>query len=360
MTNKRASVPVFSNQDGPLLSPTAQRQFASKNVLESNQIPSISESSPFVLPPPPSVTRNPSIVSKAPSSPVKGVKTPLSALKSQHEEVRDLRRELGVLRQVYVDFADSTKDVFATMRAQTSHVRNLGATKVSSSRAFIVAGKAKLESESTDLIVKGDDLQDAIDLMRTDILIRKVKHKPAQIAEIAATMKSVKASRDSLVTWIAGVKPSWKGTWSNELATIISEQQLLESQEILLNELEVDLRDAEGVFEDIQQVALRSKGGSRPAREFVPVPSEESGGLSTVLLEVRGLNPDVNRRLEAIEKSEKARELNLATKTDDFAVELNGFVSGSRLKKSGGIEEAERLRQLRSEQTLKNMFTGTA
>lgn len=362
MSHRRASIPTFSPQSMSLLSPTilspSERQFqdAAKNVLKLNsRNNSVSDPSPLELAPP-TISRTPSVISRSPSVSIKETKPIVNVLKSQHSEVQNLRRELGVLRQVYVDFADTTKGVFATMRAQTSHVRNLGATKIPASRAFIVAGKAKLEADSEELIVRGNDLQDAVDEMRKDILNRKIRPRPAQVSEIVSNIKSVTASKNELLSWIATVKPSWKATWSLELETIISEQQFLEDQEATLVDLEEDIKDSEAVLQNIQQVAVRSKVGSRPAREFVPVPLEDQAGLSTVLLEVRGLNPDANKRLEAIEKTEKARELNLATKKDDFADELGGFVSGNRLKKSGGIEEAERLREMRSQQTLKNMF----
>lgn len=286
----------------------------------------------------------------------------VGTLKTQHEEVQNLRRELGVLRQVYVDFAGQTKTIIGNLRTQTSHVQHIAGTKVSTARAFIDAGKEKLEKETTDLIARGDTLQDAIDDMRADISMKKIRPRPAQVSEIALSLRNVSKARDELAAWIATVKPSWKTTWSDELANIIAEQKFLDAQEGFLGELEIDLQDSAETFHNIQQVVKQPPKASRGVRDFLPTPTENGdggGGLSTVLLEVRGLQPDPERRLEAIEKSERARQLDLASRTDEFADELGGFVQGGKLKKSGGIEETERLRQAKSEATLRAMFAPT-
>jgi hypothetical protein len=159
------------------------------------------------------------------------------------------------------------------------------------------------------------------------------------------------------------------------LSKILGEQKAVETQETLLNELSDDLDDVAGVFNKIQAVAKQLKpsttsstgipnpsslvpvgGGGRNLRELGGGDSQE--GLSTVLLEVKALQPDPAKRLEAIAKAERQRELSLQNKTDDFADELGEFVGLGKLKKSGGIEETERLRQAKSEATLKAMFSG--
>ncbi|KAI5476928.1 actin-interacting protein 3 [Pseudohyphozyma bogoriensis] len=280
----------------------------------------------------------------------------VAALKSQHEEVQSLRREIGVLRQIYVDFTSQTKSTISSVRAQTSHVSHLAATKVSTARAFIDAGKVKLETETTDLIARGDTLQDAIDDMRADI-VRKIRPRPQQLTEIAKSLEEITKERDALISWVATVKPSWKATWSDELETIISEQKLLEAQEGFLSELQVDMEEAASLFKTIQEVAHQPKS-SKPRQFTVQTTEDPAGGLSNVLMEVRGLQPDADRRLEAIARAEKAREAELASRTDEFAEELGDFVSGSKLRKSGGVEETERLRQAKSDAALKTMFAG--
>lgn len=73
-----------------------------------------------------------------------------------------------------------------------------------------------------------------------------------------------------------------------------------------------------------------------------------------VLGEVKALQPNHESRLEAIERAEKARQRELATRNDDeFKRELGNFVEEGKLKKSGGVEEVERLRKAKDERARK-------
>ena len=281
-------------------------------------------------------------------------------LKSQHTGVQTLRREIGVLRQVYADWTTQTKEMFASVRVQTSHVQHLAKTKLSTDRTFVEAGTARLDSESTDLVVKVDELQDSIEQLRADT-VRGVKPRPQTLSETASALRKAVETRQKLSEWLKEVKPTWSQMWSNELGKILGEQKAVEQQETLLGELDEDLEDVAKVFKNIQAVAkqLKTTGlGVKPReRDFgggnIGNPQE---GLSTVLLEVKALSPDPTKRLEAIERAEKQRQAELASRTDEFTEELGDFVGKGRLKKSGGIEETERIRQARSEATLRSMF----
>jgi hypothetical protein len=289
----------------------------------------------------------------------------VQTLKSQHVEVQNLRREIGVLRQVYVDFTSQTKSMFASLRVQTSHLHGLAQSKLSTDRAFVEAGTAKLDSESTDLVVCVDELQDTIEQLRADT-VRGVKPRPQQLSETASALRKATEQRVKLDKWMKEVKPSWSQMWSVELSKILGEQKAVETQETLLGELDEDLQDAEKVLRNIQAVAKQlkpssstSSAGGPPSRAHLRDIGSSSGtpaDLSTVLLEVKALNPDPTRRLEAIERAEREREKQIANMTDDFKEELGDFVGAGKLRKSGGVEEAERLRQKRSEAVLKAMF----
>ncbi|GAA6044189.1 hypothetical protein JCM8097_006446 [Rhodosporidiobolus ruineniae] len=299
-------------------------------------------------------------VSSEPFSPTTSIAPIVSTLQSQHAEVQNLRREIGILRQIYSDFTSQTRTLFASVRVQTSHLHGLAQSKLSTDRAFVEAGTQKLDSDSTDLVVRVDELQDTLEQLRADTL-KGVKPRPQQLAETASALRKATEQRAQLVAWLAEVKPSWAQMWSNELAKIIGEQKAVETQETLLGELDEDLKDVAGVLHNIQAVAKQLKPASGPVR----APSQEFGGaadakegLSTVLMEVKALQPDPSRRLEAIARAEKERERANANRTDEFADELGEFVGAGKLRKSGGVEETERLRQKRSEAVLRAMFSG--
>lgn len=77
-----------------------------------------------------------------------------------------------------------------------------------------------------------------------------------------------------------------------------------------------------------------------------------------VLGEVRALQPNHESRLEAIERAEKARKKELETRRIGmFQKELGTFVQEGKLKKSGGVEEAERLRNAKDDRIRKEVWT---
>lgn len=301
----------------------------------------------------------------------------VGTLKTQHQEVQNLRREIGIIRQVYLDFAQTTKDMISNVRVQSSHVHRLASTKITTDRTFVEAGTTKLDSDSTDLVVKVDDLTDTIDQLRADT-VRGIRAKPSQLSEMGLTITRLSKTREDLMSWLTTVKPKWQESWSNELAKVLGEQERVQNQEALLVELGDDLNDVRGVLKNLEVVSKQASRGSgaggRPSRELnvgrdrtsvdgLGAGSDVGGGpngsgLANVLYEVQGLRPDPARRLEAIARAEKQRELENANRTDEFELELSGFVKEGKLKKSGGIEETERLRQARSEATIKAMFAG--
>ena len=291
-------------------------------------------------------------------------------------DVQALRREVGVLRQIHSDFASGTKNALGELREQNARLRDVAASKLSGARAFVERGKTRLEHESAELVMRGDEVQDAIDQMRTDVSVKKMRPRQHEIDDVDASLVAVARARDELADWVASVRPTWKATWSEELATIIAEQQLLASQEGVLHDLEVDLADARTVLSNIQQVAKQYQAaGVAPTRTFARVKrrqtddSQHGGGsvddeadsqhegLSTVMLEVKALKPDPERRLQAIERAERVRQAELAGRKDEFAAELGDFVEGGKLKRSGGVEETERVRQARNEATLRSMLS---
>ncbi|KAK4050371.1 Bud site selection protein 6 [Microbotryomycetes sp. JL201] len=289
-------------------------------------------------------------------------------LKQQHEQVSNLRHEIGVLRQVYLDFASQTKDMINHVRVQSSQVHKIAASKLSKDRSFVEAGTTKLDTDSTELVVKVDELSDTIEAIRADT-VRGIRARPSQLSELKTQLNKLDKTRVDLSEWLGVVKPKWQELWSNELAKVLGEQERVQTQETLLNDLAVDLDDVRDVLGKVEIVSKQVKT-SRVSSSTVgptygagtspdPERDDEQQSLNRegVLLQVQSLKPDPTKRLEAIEKAERQRQLELASRTDEFEQELSGFVQQNKLKKSGGIEETERRRQAQNQQTLKAMFS---
>jgi hypothetical protein len=266
------------------------------------------------------------------------------------------------MRQIYVDFVNQTKDTFQTVRSQTQSVREVAMTKLSGNRAIVDADKAKLEAHSQNAVQLVEDISDTIDACKDDVLKRSVMPRPGTLQTMRTDLEKAKASVEQLLNQIATSTPTWKQTWNSELKTVLEEQHVLTHQEKLAADLKGDITQAADVFETLSQYVAQKqqtpgRGGLRTYRP--PTPTDE-GDVSQLMMEIRAKEADPNRRLRAIEQQQKAREKELASKTDEFTDELSGFVQGKKLKKTGGTEEAERLRQRRQELTLRKMMQSEA
>lgn len=287
-------------------------------------------------------------------------------LKTQFDEVQNLRRDLGVMRQLYTEFMKQTKESLGTLRGQTQSVKQLANTNVGGARGYIDSGKKKLDSRSQNVLTEVEKLLDTVENVKDDMTKRQITPKEQYVKNIKKDVGSVAAELESLQEHIKTIKPMWKKTWEEELQNIVEEQQFLSHQEEFLNDLLEDHKAVVEVYGHIQQV-MKIRGPSGPNglrqmprnRSFRPPPPEEGhNGLSTVMLEIRGAANDPEKRMKAIEANQKNREKELAARSDDLQAELVDFVGAKRLKMTGGAEEAERVRQKRNDQTLKAMFTG--
>ncbi len=281
-------------------------------------------------------------------------------LKRQFDELQNLRREFAVTRQLQTDFEGDVKSILSTVREQSGAVRAIASTKVAAERNFIVAGKARLDTQSQDLLTLIEDLQDTVDDLRVDVIQRGVKPRPILVKQIVEDVDRATKGLLDLEGYVQTVKPSWKKTWESELQNIVDEQEFLNHEEGLLSDLRDDLSSLKEVFSNIQQV-VKLRGGSGKGGKYIPpLPEEGHEGLSTVMMEVKSQAVNHEKRLRALQAVERQRQKDmLASKSnDEFSEELAGFVDKKVLRKTGGVLEAERVRQKRDHATWKAMFGG--
>ncbi|KAG2040163.1 actin interacting protein 3-domain-containing protein [Suillus americanus] len=267
-------------------------------------------------------------------------------LKTQFDEVQNLRRDLGIMRQLYTAFMKSTKDSLGALRTQTQSVKQLASVRVGGARSFIDQGKTRLDSRSQNVLTKVEELQDTVEALRDDVLKRHMTPKPQLVKQIQEDIASTATELTSLKEHINTVRPMWKKTWEEELQNVVEEQGFLGYQEEFLTDLLEDHKTLVDVFGHVEKAADSS-----------PPPADEGHtGLSTVMMEIRGAAVDPERRMKAIKANQKNRERELTSRSDEFQEELTGFVGGKKLRMTGGAEEVDRVRQRRNELALKAMF----
>ena len=278
-------------------------------------------------------------------------------LKTQFDEVQNIRRDLGVMRQIYVDFTNSTKESLAALRTQAAAMRQVANTKIGGARASIDSGKARLDKRSQDVLTEIEDLQDTVENLKDDVLKRHVMPKADVMKRLREKIDSSTKELEDLKGHLTTIRPAWKKTWEHELQNIVEEQQFLSHQEELIEDLLEDNKALVEVFGHVEKViSIRGNGPVRSRPYKLPQP-EEGSGLTAVMMEIRGAQVDPTKRMKAIEQNQKARQKELSSRSDEFQEELSDFVSGKKLRKTGGAEEVERIRQRKDGMAFKAMFS---
>ncbi|KAH9059831.1 actin interacting protein 3-domain-containing protein [Lactarius vividus] len=252
----------------------------------------------------------------------------VSDLRTQVDEVQNLRRDLGIMKQLYTEFMKQAKATLTGLRTQTQAVGQM------------------------NVLTKMEELEYTVEGVKDDVLKRLLSQKPQVLWAINEDLSTVGAELQSLTEHISTAKPLWEKTWEEELQSIVEEQQFLNYQEEFLADLIEDRKAITEVYGHVENaISLRGASGARRAHgRALKTPTVDkgqqqagssAGRLSSVMLEIRGATVDPGR-LKAIEASQKNRERELA---------------GCEEAQDGGrAEEAERVRQAKNDLLLKAMF----
>jgi len=297
----------------------------------------------------------------------------ISANGSQLAELQSLRRDLAVLRQTYADFSSDITSSMNSIRSKAGSVKSAAADVAVPSyegdagRSRINSGKKELADESERLVSRVDDLQDLVEDLRKDVVTRGVRPLPRQLETVGKDIAAVTTEMKKMQEFLKREKPIWTKIWEKELQMVCEERDQLTMQEDLAADLQDDLEKASQTFALVEQatkqqamsnetpngVTLRPTGRNLAIDPAVDPLKAKDG----VLGEVRALQPNHESRLEAIERAEKARQKELETRRiGKFQKELGAFVEQGKLKKSGGVEETERLRKAKDDRVRKEVW----
>ncbi|KAI9811606.1 MAG: Bud site selection protein 6 [Pycnora praestabilis] len=293
---------------------------------------------------------------------------------SQAGEVQGLRRDLAVVRQTMSSFTSDIETSMSSMREKASNIKTVAIKTLvpslegGSGRAYVNAGTKTLGEDSEKIVDRVDSLQDIVEDLRKDVVTRGVRPLPRQLDTVSKDISMATAELKKLQEYLKREKPIWTKIWEKELELVCTDRDLLTMQEELAADLEDDLDKATQTFALVEQA---TKQQMQQTGQGV-VPRSTSKGLSAiatnqdvdpvkaqdgVLGEVRALQPNHETRLEAIERAERARQKELEDRRGgEFQQELGNFVEEGKLKKSGGVEEAERMRTAKDERIRKEVW----
>ncbi|ETN36444.1 uncharacterized protein HMPREF1541_08722 [Cyphellophora europaea CBS 101466] len=291
-----------------------------------------------------------------------GAKAPLShSTDSSLQEVQTLRREIAVLRQTYSSMSSDFAGAMTEIRAKAANVKTVAADAAvptyegDAGRTHINSGKKHLSTETESLINRVDDLADIVEELRKDVVTRGVRPLPRQLEDVNRDIASTAKDLVKIKEYVKREKPVWTRIWEQELKMVMSERDDLTQRDEIIADLDGDLKDVTDIFSLVeaatkqQNLQANTQGGRSSSKaiafETVVDPHEAKSGM---LDEVRALQPNHETRLEAIERAERARQKELQNrKGGEFQREVESFVEDGKLKKTGGVEEIERIRTVK-------------
>jgi hypothetical protein len=333
-------------------------------VFESPRSPSVDGGTPLPPVSPPVEPASPEPVMPAPPGAATVSVRVATELKNQFDELQTLRRDLGVARQIHVDGMKAMKDIFSTLRKENQRVREIASTSLGGGRAFVEAGKVKIDSQSQDVLRKVEDLQDVIEELYTDVTEKLVVPRPTLMRSLKKDITEAERQLQDLVGATKTAASTWRTTWAQEMENVMAEEKQLKYHLAFTNDIEEDFTNLQKVFGQIEMYAaqrtaaggMATVGRGRGYRPPSPTEKDPAQSLSSVLFEIQGSRVDPDKRLKAIENAARMRQRELDEKRgadDVLQTQLSDFVEGRKLKKTGGVEETERLRQKKNELALR-------
>ncbi|ANZ75084.1 BA75_02812T0 [Komagataella pastoris] len=306
--------------------------------------------------------KNPSNSATVDSSNSKTVVNGAALNNADLDELVSIRQDLSKAKQVY---SDNKNNFTKTVHSLLEKLQQFQSANVSSShsanRTIMINSQERLSVECETLLTKTDDLQDIIEGLRKDVSTRRARPSKKNLQYVSKEIEEAKADLKKVSEYISNEKETWKKIWESELNTVCEEQKFLNLQEELVEDLDEDLARAYETFSLVEECCEQLE--KTPASKItpnlpIPEPGDNLNNVRTALLsEVELLQPDHQNRVEAIERAERLREKQKQlTMVNEFQEELGGFVEGQKLKKSGGIEETEKIRKLKDEQNLKGNY----
>lgn len=280
-----------------------------------------------------------------------------------HKDIDSLQSELKIVRQIQTTNSQTIQSFMKTLASKVLQLQQSGVDVAkSSNRVHMDKCHTKLSQESDSLLTKVDDLQDLMEALRKDVAQRGVKVSDQQLKHTQKEITDAHSSLTHMIDYINNGKPIWKKIWEAELDKVCEEQQFFNLQDDLTKDLQEDISKIQETYGLIEQCSLEQSKLSSQRRNkvvanlHIPEPGENLSDIKdAVLNQVITLRPDHESRVEAINRAERLRERERQMlRNDEFQEELGNFIDDSKLKKSGGISEVERNRQLKDSENLKS------
>ena len=280
-------------------------------------------------------------------------------------DMSEVRHQLAVLKQLYLTNKSGADTSINSLKSKLEEFKSVSIdTGSGGNKEYVEKSQSTLGDISDGLLTSVDDLQDVIEILRKDVADRGSRPTAKKLESVGIELTDAETNLNKMEMFIKSEKPHWKTIWETALDKVCEEQQFLSLQEDLLFDLKEDLEKANETFSLIHLCCEEQEKNPAKPRVNPILPLLKPGTFNQVreqvMVAVESINPNHEERLDALGKAEKHWEREKKYKEEDeFKDELGNFVEQSNLKKSGGVEEIERLRREKDEANLRANFGGS-
>lgn len=278
-------------------------------------------------------------------------------------DLSDVRRQLAIIKQIYSSNKSGFAESISNIKSKLEDFKSVSIGGNMGKKDYVEKSQSNLGEISDNLLTRVDDLQDIIEILRKDVAERGSNPTDKKLNSVSNELETAETDLTRMENYVATEKPHWKKIWEAELDRVCEEQQFLNLQEDLLFDLKEDLRKANETFNLIHLCCDEQQKNPIKARINPILPILRPGTFNQVreqvMVAVESINPNHEERVDALEKAEKLWEREKKYKdSDELKDELGNFVEKLNLKKSGAVEEIERLRREKDEANLRANFKG--
>ncbi|KAG4305333.1 hypothetical protein PORY_001503 [Pneumocystis oryctolagi] len=268
--------------------------------------------------------------------------------------IKSIRDELKILRSVCTEFISMKMHVL-DVDTKIKEIRNVTFKNSENSRSFIELGKKKLEAETQSLVTKIENLSDLVGSLRIDVINKKARPSPQQLNNVREEEAQIQKDMISLINHLESLSPCWRQLWETELQNVVEEQEFLAHQENFIEDLKSDINSTMEIFGNIVTYSeYQEKGIPRSSHSITTNNSTDS--LSTLNSEIQNIKSDQDTKKKFVEKEGK-KDTHYTFYIDKFKNELNEFITETKFKKTGCMEDIERFRKEKDDDHLKEIYS---
>ncbi|KAG5440776.1 hypothetical protein PCK2_000212 [Pneumocystis canis] len=268
--------------------------------------------------------------------------------------VKNIRQELDALRAIYTNFTLSIKLSMLDIDTKARKIKNVALEKLGGSRQFIELGKKKLEDEILSLVTKIENLSDLVSNLRIDVIHRKVRPSAQQLENVRKEETQIQREITSLINHLENLSPCWRQLWETELQNVVEEQEFLTHQENFIEDLKSDMSATMEVFGNIVAYSEYQEKGVSRSMHFITTNATDS--LNACPSEIQNTKPSSEAMRGPIDKEGGQKDTHFMFHMDKFKNELNEFVTKTKFKKMGCMDDVERFRKEKDDLNLKEIY----